>query len=72
MATTYEGYAKAGRTCGELMGIAPTQRKLGVVGIEILRVEDWKYREQRASVDFPGIMRQLDVVPIALGVGEKG
>jgi steroid delta-isomerase-like uncharacterized protein len=47
---------------GELMGIAPTERRVEVAGIEILRVEDGKYREQWTVVDFFGMMRQMGVV----------
>jgi steroid delta-isomerase-like uncharacterized protein len=48
---------------GELMGIAPTGRKIEIVGISMLLLEQGKIAEQRVTWDTLGMLQQLGVVP---------
>jgi steroid delta-isomerase-like uncharacterized protein len=54
VATTFTGTHE-----GELMGIAPTGRRVSVTGIDIVRVEDGRIAEHRGLTDVVGLMRQL-------------
>jgi steroid delta-isomerase-like uncharacterized protein len=44
---------------GELMGMAPTGRKVSVTGIDIVRTDAGKIVEHRGLTDIIGLMRQL-------------
>ncbi len=55
---------------GELMGIAPTHKKVSVDGIWMHRVADGKIAESWNVWDTLGLLQQLGVVP-AMGVGKK-
>jgi steroid delta-isomerase-like uncharacterized protein len=44
---------------GELMGVAPTGRRVSVTGIDIVRVSDGRIVEHRGLTDMVGLMRQL-------------
>jgi predicted ester cyclase len=44
---------------GELMGVAPTGRRVSVTGIDIVRVAGGKIVEHRGLTDIVGLMRQL-------------
>jgi predicted ester cyclase len=44
---------------GELMGVAPTGRRVSVTGIDIVRVSEGKIVEHRGLTDIVGLMRQL-------------
>ena len=48
---------------GELMGIAPTGRKVTVAGITIQRLQDGKVVEAWTSWDLMGMFEQLGVAP---------
>jgi steroid delta-isomerase-like uncharacterized protein len=54
VATTFSGTHQ-----GELMGMAPTGRRVAVTGIDIVRVADGKIVEHRGLTDIVGLMRQL-------------
>ena len=54
VATTFTGTHD-----GELMGVAPTGRRVSVTGIDILRVAGGKIAEHRGLTDIVGLMRQL-------------
>lgn len=44
---------------GELMGIAPTGKRIRIPYIDFWRIEDGKIVENRVSVDFPAVLAQL-------------
>jgi len=44
---------------GELMGIAPTGRRVEVAGVDLLRFEDGSIVEHRGLTDTVGLLRQL-------------
>jgi predicted SnoaL-like aldol condensation-catalyzing enzyme len=48
---------------GELNGIPPTNRRVTMTGITIIRVENGKFVERWSEADFLGLMRQLGAVP---------
>jgi len=48
-----------GTHTGEVMGIAPTHRRVSVTGIDLVRVEGGKIIEHRGLTDTVGLMRQL-------------
>jgi steroid delta-isomerase-like uncharacterized protein len=54
VATTF-----AGTHSGELMGIAPTGRRVSVTGIDIVRVAGGRIVEHRGLTDIVGLVRQL-------------
>lgn len=54
VATTFTGTHR-----GELMGVAPTGRRVSVTGVDIVRVRDGKIVEHRGLTDVVGLMRQL-------------
>jgi predicted ester cyclase len=54
VATTFSGTHQ-----GELMGLAPTGRRVSVTGIDIVRVSGGRIVEHRGLTDIVGLMRQL-------------
>ena len=54
VATTFTGTHE-----GELMGLAPTGRRVAVTGIDLLRIADGRIVEHRGLTDTVGLMRQL-------------
>ncbi len=54
VATTFTGTHE-----GELMGVAPTGRRVSVTGIDIVREAGGKIVEHRGLTDIVGLMRQL-------------
>jgi predicted ester cyclase len=48
-----------GTHTGELLGVAPTGRRVAVTGIDMVRVEDGRIVEHRGLTDTVGLMRQL-------------
>jgi steroid delta-isomerase-like uncharacterized protein len=48
---------------GELMGIAPTGKRMSVEGISILHVQDGKITHQTTIWDALGLLQQLGAVP---------
>jgi steroid delta-isomerase-like uncharacterized protein len=44
---------------GELLGVAPTGRRVAVMGIDMVRIRDGKIVEHRGLTDMAGLMRQL-------------
>jgi predicted ester cyclase len=55
--------AMTGTHRGEFFGIAPTNRRVTVEGIHLLRMRDGKIAEHRGINDDLGFMQQLGVVP---------
>jgi steroid delta-isomerase-like uncharacterized protein len=58
VATTFTGTHE-----GELMGVAPTGRRVSVTGIDIVRVTGGRIVEHRGLTDIVGLMRQLTAEP---------
>ena len=54
VATTIEG-----THTGELLGMAPTGRRVAVTGIDLVRVHDGRIVEHRGLTDTVGLLRQL-------------
>jgi steroid delta-isomerase-like uncharacterized protein len=54
VATTFTGTHQ-----GELMGMAPTGKRVSVTGIDIVRVAGGRIVEHRGLTDIVGLMRQL-------------
>ena len=54
VATTIEG-----THTGELLGMAPTGRRVAVTGIDLVRVRDGRIVEHRGLTDTVGLLRQL-------------
>ena len=54
VATTIEGTHE-----GELLGIAPTGRRVAVTGIDLVRVAEGRIVEHRGLTDTVGLLRQL-------------
>jgi steroid delta-isomerase-like uncharacterized protein len=54
VATTIEG-----THTGELLGMAPTGRRVAVTGIDLVRVRDGRIIEHRGLTDTVGLLRQL-------------
>ena len=54
VATTFTGTHE-----GELMGLAPTGRRVAVTGIDLLRIAEGRIAEHRGLTDTVGLMRQL-------------
>ena len=54
VATTIEG-----THTGELLGMAPTGRRVAVSGIDLVRVQDGRIVEHRGLTDTVGLLRQL-------------
>jgi predicted ester cyclase len=49
---------------GELMGLAPTGRRVRTSGIEVFRFERGKMAEHWAAFDALGMMRQIGMIPV--------
>ena len=60
VATTFTGTHE-----GELMGMAPSGRRVSVTGIDIVRVSGGRIVEHRGLTDMVGLMRQLTAEPAA-------
>jgi steroid delta-isomerase-like uncharacterized protein len=54
VATTMRGTHR-----GELLGLAPTGRRVAVTGVDIVRLEDGKIVEHRGLTDTVGLLQQL-------------
>jgi steroid delta-isomerase-like uncharacterized protein len=54
VATTITGTPR-----GELLGLAPTGRRVSVTGIDLVRVADGRIVEHRGLTDTVGLLRQL-------------
>jgi steroid delta-isomerase-like uncharacterized protein len=54
VATTFSGTHE-----GELMGMAPTGKRVSVTGVDIVRVAGGRIVEHRGLTDIVGLMRQL-------------
>ena len=48
---------------GELMGIAPTGKRVTMTGISIMHIVDGKVAKEWTEMDTLGMMQQLDVIP---------
>jgi len=48
-----------GTHLGEVLGLAPTQRRIEINVIDIIRLKDGKYREHWGQTDFFEVLRQL-------------
>jgi predicted ester cyclase len=48
-----------GTHTGDLLGIAPTGRRVAVTGIDLVRIEEGKIIEHRGLTDTMGLLRQL-------------
>jgi len=57
-----ERWSAQGTHKGELLGIPPTNKKLKVTGIDIVRIKEGKMVERWAEYDFKGMMEQLGVI----------
>jgi hypothetical protein len=49
---------------GEMLGLAPTGKRIRTSGIEVFRIEDGKMGEHWATFDVLGMLRQIGVVPV--------
>jgi steroid delta-isomerase-like uncharacterized protein len=49
---------------GEMMGLAPTGKRIQTSGIEVFRVADGKLAEHWATFDALGMLRQIGIVPV--------
>jgi predicted ester cyclase len=47
---------------GEMLGLAPTGKRIRTSGIEVFRIEDGKMAEHWATFDVLGMLRQIGVV----------
>jgi predicted ester cyclase len=56
-------FTSAGTQRGELLGIAPTNRRIEWMGIELARVVDGKIVENWVSWDMYGMLQQLGALP---------
>jgi steroid delta-isomerase-like uncharacterized protein len=56
-------WTAAGTHAGPVLGIAPTGKKITMVGITIFRIVDGKIVEEHASEDMLGLLQQLGVLP---------
>jgi steroid delta-isomerase-like uncharacterized protein len=52
-----------GTHTGHLLGVAPTGRRLSIVGVDMVRVRDGLIVEHRGLTDTVGLMRQLGSAP---------
>ncbi len=62
-------YTMRGTHRGELMGLPPTGRQVGVPGIVVLRVADGKLTERWENADDLGLMQQLGAIPSPEEIG---
>ena len=53
----------SGTHSGDFFGIAPTGRRVSVVGVHVFRIQDGKVAEHWGSNDDLSLMRQLGVIP---------
>ena len=65
--TVVTRWTATGTHNGTLFGIAPTGRRVTCTGILISRVQNGKIVEEHESVDMLGMLRQIGVLPAALG-----
>lgn len=56
-------WASAGTNRGELMGAAPTGKRVDFTGITISRISEGRIAEDWTSYDALGMMRQLGLIP---------
>lgn len=56
-------WVSSGTHEGELMGIAPTDEDVEVVGTDLSRIEDGKIVESRIVWDTLGMLRQIGAIP---------
>jgi steroid delta-isomerase-like uncharacterized protein len=56
-------WTTSGTHQGDLMGIAPTGKKVGLTGISIMRFAGAKVAEEWVNWDTLGMMQQLGVIP---------
>lgn len=56
-------WTSGGTNRGELMGAAPTGRRVEFTGITISRISDGRIAEDWTSYDALGMMRQLGLIP---------
>ncbi len=61
--TVYARWTGTGTHTGELMGIAPTRKKVTVTGIDLYRVSGNRITETWTNWDTLGLLQQLGVVP---------
>jgi hypothetical protein len=47
-----------------MLGLAPTDKRIGAAGIEVFRCESGKLAERWATFDARGVLRQIGIVPI--------
>lgn len=62
-------WTATGTHSGELMGIAPTNKRATVTGVDIDRYQGGKVVEAWASYDMLGLLQQLGVVPTLAPAG---
>lgn len=65
-------YTAAGTHQGDLMGIAPTGKRVSMDGIAIVRIANGKIMEGWGGFDALGLLRQLGAVSIGGQVGALG
>ena len=58
-------FVGSGTHNGDLMGIAPTGRKMSIPVVTILEVRDGRIQAEREYMDMAHLMQQLGVVPAA-------
>jgi len=56
---------------GDLMGIAPTNKKVSIPVCDIIELRDGKIYREREYMDMMHMMTQLGVVPTPAGVGTR-
>ena len=57
-------WRSSGTHNGDLMGIAPTNKKIVVGGITVNHIQNGKILDQQVSWDALGMMQQLGIVPV--------
>lgn len=65
--TVVTRWTGTGTQTGPLLGLAPTGRRITVTGIRISHLQNGKVVEDFENYDTLGMMRQLGVVPAAVG-----
>jgi steroid delta-isomerase-like uncharacterized protein len=58
-----ERFSSVGTHRGELMGAAPSGRRITITGINIFRMADGKIAERWAQIDDIGMLQQLGLSP---------
>jgi steroid delta-isomerase-like uncharacterized protein len=56
-------FSSTGTHRGELMGIAPTGKRVTVGGMSILRIANGKITDEWDQIDMLGLMQQLGAIP---------